>query len=91
MIIVTGFLTVAPGRRDRFLEISLPSVRQAREHPSCLDFAVSPDPIDPVRVNIAERWADRAALEGFRGSGADDEMGELILSIDIDEFDVLEA
>ncbi len=91
MIIVTGSLTVAPGRRDRFLEISLPSVHQARETPGCLDFAVSPDPVDPTRVNIAERWADRSALDEFRGAGADDEMGELILSIDVSEFEVLES
>ncbi len=90
MIIVTGSLTVAPGRRDRFLEISLPSVRQVRETTGCLDFAVSLDPIDSTRVNIAERWADRESLEAFRGAGADDEMGELIVSINVDEFEVLQ-
>lgn len=91
MIIVTGSLSVDPARRDRFLDLSLPSVRQARETVGCLDFSVSPDPVDPARVNIIERWADRPALEGFRGAGADEEMGELIIEIDVDEFEVLES
>ena len=90
MIIVTGSLRVEPARRDRFLELSMPSVLQARETDGCLDFSVSPDPADPSRVNIIERWDDAAALERFRGTGADDEMAELITAIDVTEFEVLD-
>lgn len=29
--------------------------------------AVSADPVAPARVNISDRWTDRASLERFRG------------------------
>ncbi len=88
MIVVTGHLVVDPTQRDRVLCLSLPSVEEARRRPGCLDFAVSADPVDPTRVNIAERWASRAALENFRGSGPDGELGSLIRDAQVEEYEV---
>ncbi|HEY2141026.1 MAG TPA: antibiotic biosynthesis monooxygenase, partial [Solirubrobacteraceae bacterium] len=48
---------------------SVGAVRLARAAPGCLDFAVSPDPVDPTRVNIFERWAGPEDLDAFRASG----------------------
>jgi quinol monooxygenase YgiN len=85
MIIVAGSLYVPPGSRDEFLARSSEAVVQARVTAGCHDFAVSPDIVEPDRVNIFEAWADRAALEAFRGSGPDDGLSSLILRAAIAE------
>jgi quinol monooxygenase YgiN len=89
MIIVAGQIRVTD--RDRFLALSRESMEQAREAPGCLDFVVAPDPLEPTRVNILERWTDRPALEAFRGGGPDDDMRTLIESAAVEEYEVSEA
>lgn len=89
MIIVAGHLRVASRDRDAFVGRSLQAVRLARTAPGCRDFSVTADPLDPERINIYERWTDRAALQAFRGDGPDDTLSSLLVSADIDEFDVL--
>jgi quinol monooxygenase YgiN len=88
MIIVAGHLRVAAGDRDVFLARSHEAIRLARTAPGCGDFVVAADPLDPERINVYERWTDRAALHAFRGDGPDDELSALIVSADIDEFEV---
>ena len=88
MIIVTGHLVVDPSDRDRAVELSREAVVAARATPGCLDFAVSGDPVEPDRVNISERWTDRAALDQFRGSGPEGEVGEHIRDFAVAEYDV---
>jgi hypothetical protein len=50
---------------------------------------VAADPLDAERVNVYERWTDRAALHALRGEGPDDGLAALIVSADVDEFAVL--
>lgn len=88
MIIVTGHLVVDPADRDRAVELSREAVIAARATPGCLDFAVSADAVEPDRVNVSERWADRAALDRFRGGGPDGEVSGLIRSFAVDEYEV---
>lgn len=88
MIIVTGHLTVEAARRDDFVTASAAAVRQARETEGCLDFSVSADPVEPTRVNVSERWTDRASLEAFRGDGPPDDLNELIIDAAVAEFTV---
>lgn len=88
MIIVTGHLVVHPEQRDRFVELSADAVRQARATSGCIDFAVSADTVEPERVNISERWSDRAALEAFRGSGPAGEAGAMIRDFAVAEYEV---
>lgn len=88
MIVVMGHLAVERAHRDRFVELSQGAVRQARATHGCLDFAVSADPTDDTRVNVAERWGDRAALEAFRGSGPEGEVAGLIRSAAVFEYEV---
>ena len=87
MIIVSGHLVVDPDERDRVVELSREPVVAARATTGCLDFAVSADPVEPDRVNISERWADREALDRFRGSGPEGEVGGLIRSFAVDEYE----
>ena len=91
MIIVAGHLRVAAADRDAFLARSRHAVELARNAPGCHDFAVSADSADEERVNVYERWADKAALEAFRGDGPDDELNALIISAVVHEFEVRPA
>ena len=88
MIIVAGHLRIAAADRDAFVVRSGEAVRLARNAPGCHDFAVSADPVDPERVNVYERWADPAALRAFRGDGPGDELGALIVSVEVAEYEV---
>lgn len=88
MIIVCGHLIAHPGQAPALVQRSATAVSLARSAPGCLDFAVSPDTLDPDRVNVLERWTDRESLDIFRSSGPDDGTGALILDFAIDEFDV---
>jgi quinol monooxygenase YgiN len=69
VIIVAGHLQVAAGDRDAFLARSRIAIELARRASGNHDFVVAADPIDPTRVNVYERWADRASLYAFRGGG----------------------
>lgn len=91
MIIVTGHLVVDPDSRARVVEDSAAAVRQARATDGCLDFAVSADSVDPARVNVAERWADRASLDTFRGSGPDGDEFAAIREFAVSEYEVAGA
>lgn len=54
----------------------------------CLDFALSPDLIDPGQINVFERWTDEETLLGFRGSGPSDDQNDAIRDADVREFRV---
>ena len=63
-------------------------VEQARRADGCLDFALSPDLLDPRRINVYERWTDDQALARFRGSGPSDDQNDAIQDADVQEFRV---
>ena len=88
MLIVAGHLTVAAAEREAYLAGCVAVIEQARTAPGCLDFAVSADPVDSGRINIFERWRDRADVEAFRGAGPDDHQSAAIVAASLAEFDV---
>ncbi|WP_158893940.1 putative quinol monooxygenase [Amycolatopsis anabasis] len=65
-LIVAGKVYVNPPERDRFVEGHRSIVEQAREYPGCLDLSISPDPLDPGRVNIFEYWESKERLDAWR-------------------------
>ena len=88
MIIVAGSLTVEPEERAAYLTGCETVVDQARRAPGCLDFALSPDLLDPARINVYERWTDEPALHAFRGSGPSSDQQAALLAVDVAEYDV---
>ncbi|MEV4423266.1 antibiotic biosynthesis monooxygenase family protein [Patulibacter sp. NPDC049589] len=88
MLIVSGHLRIAPGRRDAFAAASLEAVVLAREAPGCLDFVVSADPLDPDRINVFERWSSTDELLAFRGDGPDDGMWADIVGADVHRYEI---
>jgi quinol monooxygenase YgiN len=69
VIIIAGHLRVAADERDRYLAAVADVAVQARQALGCHDFVQSPDPIDPERITIYERWDDDESLLVFRTSG----------------------
>jgi len=63
MVIVGGWFEVDPGERDAFLAARADSVRRSRAEPGCLEYVVAPDPVEPGRVVLFERWESQAALD----------------------------
>ena len=88
MIIVAGTLTVRPEDRDGYLAGCRSVVEQARAAPGCLDFAIAADLLDPGRITVLERWATRAELEAFRGSGPADGQTAVLLAADVADYEV---
>jgi quinol monooxygenase YgiN len=65
--------------------------QQARRAVGCLDVATCADLVDPGRVNIFERWESQAALETFRSRGPDTEQRPAILTVSVQEYDIVDA
>ncbi|ROP78599.1 MULTISPECIES: antibiotic biosynthesis monooxygenase family protein [unclassified Frigoribacterium] len=86
MIIVTGHLLVDPELRDDYLASCVSLVEAGRDAPGCLDYALSPDIVDPGRINVAERWVSQNALDDFRGSGPTDEQEAEIRHSDVHDY-----
>ncbi|WP_353650251.1 antibiotic biosynthesis monooxygenase [Nakamurella sp. A5-74] len=87
MVIVAGHLIVDAAQRETYLAGCVSAVEQGRAAAGNLDFALSPDIVDPRRINIFERWESQAAVAAFRGAGVDDEQGAEILGASVSEFD----
>lgn len=64
MIIVAGHFVVDPGQREEFLRSRAGVMRASRSEAGCITYAFSPDPLDPSRVLLFERWESKAALAG---------------------------
>ena len=63
MLIVGGWFELEPSERDAFVVGRLDSVRSSRAEQGCIEYTVAPDPADPGRVILFERWEDQASLD----------------------------
>ena len=88
MIIIAGGLRVDPGERDRYLVAVADVARLARAAPGCLDFVQAPDPIEPDRINVYERWESDDDVLRFRASGGPELDLPEILSADVRKYRV---
>jgi len=64
MIIVAGYFVVDPDQREQFLNSRADLMRTSRSEAGCITYAFTPDPLDPGRVLLFERWETKAALAG---------------------------
>jgi quinol monooxygenase YgiN len=90
VIIVAGALFVEPDERDAYLEGCGEVVAAARQASGCLDFALSPDLLEPGRIDVFERWETEEDLHRFRGSGPDAGQMAALLSVRVGEYEVVE-
>ena len=88
MVIVSGHLLIAPGRREAFLAASRPAIVAARQTDGCLAFVVAPDPIEVDRVVVYEAWTTEGALEAFRGAGPEGGLFDDVVAADVKRHQV---
>lgn len=91
MTIVCGHLIVSAEERDAYLADCVLVVEAGRAAPGCLDFCLSPDLVDPRRINILERWESQEAVAAFRGDGVGEDQSAQILSASVLECDVTDV
>lgn len=86
MLIVAGSLRVDPADRDAYVRGCASVVENARKAPGCHDFSIAPDPLEPDRVNVYERWESDEELERFRGDGPSDDQQRQILGASVEKY-----
>ena len=62
MIIVEGWVRLAPGEAEKFVAAALRMAEQTRREPGCLEYAFALDLADPNVMRVIERWQDDGAL-----------------------------
>lgn len=65
-VIVAGWFTVDPSKRDGVVAGHRDLVERARKAPGCLDLAISADPINGARINNFELWQSQKHLDEWR-------------------------
>lgn len=65
-VIVAGWFTVDPSKRDEAIACHQDLIKRARKAPGCLDLAISADTVDPARVNNFELWQSQKHLDEWR-------------------------
>lgn len=85
MIVVLGWLRVAPEERAAFLTSCRPVIEAARATDGCVDFHIAADPIEPGRVNVVEQWSSVAAVETFRGGGPSSQMMNAVIDAHVEQ------
>jgi quinol monooxygenase YgiN len=88
MIIVAGHLQVSPEHRTAYLDDCRAVVELARTTRGCHDFALSPDPVEPGRINIFERWRSVEDVESFRGSSPGGPDAATIVNAHVEQYEV---
>ena len=91
MIIVAGWIRVAPEERAEYLEGCREVVDAARRSPGCIDFAISADIVDDGRIDVFEQWESVEAVEAFRGSGPSDDQQAVVLDAAVTQHTVAES
>jgi quinol monooxygenase YgiN len=91
MLIIAGSLTIAPGKRDEYLDHCHPIVNRARAVDGCLDFSLSADLVDPDRITIYERWSSNDALERFRAEPGPDAPTAWMMDAEVARYRIAEV
>lgn len=86
MLIIAGHIQVEPTERDGYVAECVSIVEAARASVGCIDFAITPDSVEPGRVNVFERWQSDEELMSFRGSGPDEGQKAQILGAQVSKY-----
>jgi quinol monooxygenase YgiN len=66
MIIIAGYTRTETQKRDAAVDAFAAMVGRARKQEGCLDLSISPDPVDPDRINLFECWRDEESWKAWR-------------------------
>ena len=68
MIIVEGFIRLAPGEIERLRPAAVAMMQATHAESGCLDYAYAIDMADAQKLRVIERWQDQAALDAHFAS-----------------------
>jgi quinol monooxygenase YgiN len=91
MIIITGYVLVDEADRPAMIEASRDLITRARAADGCLDFAMSPDTVDPRRLNNLEIWRDSDALNAWRKRARRPKTGIKFLETAVKRYDATDG
>lgn len=83
MIIVSGWIRLKQGQRERFLAESAEAMVLARQAAGNGAFVVAADPLEDDLVNVYEQWDSEEALMAFRNDGPTSELVAMIIAADV--------
>jgi quinol monooxygenase YgiN len=88
MLIIAGYVLVAPEDRDAFVDAHRDLISRARRAPGCLDVAITADPLDDRRVNNYERWESQQSLDEWRAVANAPDTGITMQEVHVRLYDV---
>jgi quinol monooxygenase YgiN len=62
MIIIQGFVQLAPGEIERFRPAGIEMIAETSKEAGCIAYSFANDIADPNKVHIIERWESEEAL-----------------------------
>ncbi len=91
-VILQGAFSFDPKERDRFVETGIEAMRSSRQEDGCLEYVIAPDPLDPERAVLSERWESMDHLQKHLAHQKDAAQGTdarpVPLSVEITVFEV---
>lgn len=88
MIIIAGYLLTDPSERDDLVAAHADLMERARRAEGCLDLAISPDQLDPARINNYEAWQDEEVLQKWRSVANAPDMSGRIRGGDMHKYTI---
>ena len=66
MIVIAGHSFTKREKRDATVVALSDMVARARKQDGCFDLSISPDSVDPERINVFECWRDERSWKAWR-------------------------
>jgi quinol monooxygenase YgiN len=90
-VIVAGWYSVDPGKRDGVIENFKDMVVRARSAAGCLDMAITADPVDSNRINIFEFWRSEKDLNSWRVGSHPPKMNARMRRVEVQKHTVQQS
>ena len=88
MVIVSGWLRVAPHDRAEYLNACGPVIEAARATDACVGFYLVPDPLESGMINIFEQWESAEAVERFRREGPAVDLSAMVVDAHVEQHEI---
>ena len=87
MLIIAGHYFVEAEKRDAYVWEHRNVVHHARASQGCLDFAITADALDPLRINNYELWESEDDYAAFRDAVSPPEIDIEFLAVHMSTFE----
>ena len=89
VLVIAGHFFVEAEKRDAYVRALRDVVCHARAMPGCLDFAITADALDPMRINNYELWESEDDCDAFREAVSQPEFDVELFAVHMSRFDVI--